>query len=65
VFFGIASKREVGGALGDEFQVGLGALHETLAGDATRANRDHALDDVKALAQRVGGRFSSVQMRCF
>ena len=33
--------------------MGLRALHETLAGHAARANRDHALDDVKALAQRV------------
>jgi hypothetical protein len=47
---------EVGGALGDELQVGLRALHEALAGDAAGADRDHALDDVEALAQRVGGR---------
>ena len=47
---------EVGGALGDELEVGLGALHEALAGRAARADRDLALDDVKALAERVGGR---------
>ena len=28
-------------------------LHEALAGDAARADRDHALDDVEALAERI------------
>ena len=31
----------------------LGTLHKTLAPKPTRANRDHALDDVKPFAQRV------------
>ena len=47
---------EVGGALGDELQVRLRALHEALAGEAARADRDAALDDVKAPAERVLGR---------
>jgi hypothetical protein len=46
-------KDEVGGALGYEFQVGLRALHEAFAKQPARADGDHALDDVKTLAQRV------------
>ena len=33
--------------------MGLGTLHKTLAPKPARANSDHALDDVKAFAQRV------------
>jgi hypothetical protein len=53
---GEGGKDEVGGALGNEFQVGLRALHEALAPDPARADGDHALDDVKTLAQRVSRR---------
>ena len=42
-FFGIGRKDEVGGALGNELQVGLRARHEALAREPARANRDHAL----------------------
>ena len=34
----------------------LGTLHKTLAPKPARANRDHALDDVKPFAQRVSRR---------
>ena len=36
--------------------MGLRALHEALAGRPAGADRDLALDDVEALAERVGGR---------
>jgi hypothetical protein len=36
--------------------MGLRALHETLCPKATRTNGNHALDDVKPLAQGVTGR---------
>ncbi len=55
-FLGERGKDEVGGALRNEFEVRLRALHEALAFDAARADRDHALDDVEPLAERVGGR---------
>ena len=53
---GVGGEDEVGGALGNELQVRLRALHEALAADAAGADGDHALDDVEALAQRVLGR---------
>jgi hypothetical protein len=53
---GEGGEDEVGGALGDELQVRLRALHEALAGEAARADGDHALHDVEALAQRVARR---------
>ena len=36
--------------------MGLGPLHEALAPKAARTNRDHSLNDVKALAQWVARR---------
>ena len=52
-FFGEGGKDEVRGALGNKFQVGLRTRHKAFAPDAARADGDHPLDDVKALAQRV------------
>jgi hypothetical protein len=51
---GEGGEDEVGGALGDELQVGLRAGHEPLAGEAAGADRDHPLDDVETFAERVG-----------
>ena len=48
--FAVGGKHKVGGALRDEVQMGLCALHEPLPPKTTRPDSDHALDDVKTLA---------------
>jgi hypothetical protein len=53
-FFGEHGEDEVGVALGEEFELGLGAFPPALAEDATGADGDGRLDDMKALAERVG-----------
>ena len=50
---GKGGKDEIGRALGNELQVRLRAGHESLAKGPARTNGNHALDDVKSLAQRV------------
>jgi hypothetical protein len=45
---------EIGGALGQELQLRLAAVHPALAEYAARAERDLALDDVIAGAERIG-----------
>ena len=45
---------EIGRALGQELQLRLAAVHPALAEHAARAERDLALDDVIARAQRIG-----------
>ena len=52
-FFSESGKDKVGGALGDKFKVRLRATHKAFAPHAARANGNHALQDVKAFAQRV------------
>ena len=49
-------KDEVGGALRQELQLRLAAVHPALAKHAARADRDLRLDDVIARAQAVGAR---------
>ena len=55
-FFGESGKHKVCGALRDEVELSLGALHQTLAPKTARTNGNHALDDVKTFAQGIASR---------
>ncbi len=58
---GVDGEDEVAGALGDELEVGLRALHPALAERTAGADRDHRLERVEALAERVGRRIDQRQ----
>ena len=52
-FLCIRRKNKVRAVFRNEIQMRLRALHEAFSKDAARSNRNHALNDVKALAQRI------------